>query len=174
MHQRSEPNSHQKGARMSEQPESNKKPNENPLEEWAAEASESLSGGETRMRESSADHVSGGQVSMFQSAARRVETSALHMEESAAALVRAGSVEADDSSIALATARRLTVSESNASILVGQEVQAEDVRVGLLLAARVEGSVRTLFSPRTALAFGMGIGAGFALLRQLFVLANRE
>jgi len=145
---------------------------ENPLEDYAAEMSEALDSNPVELNETSAGHVEGGQVWMKNSAARSVQASALHLEESAAAFVSAGSVDAHDSAIGVAVSKEASLVDLNNSIMVAQHVEAQNVRTFALLAGRVDGEVRTVFTPATALAAGAGFAVSLWLVRQLLSWLN--
>lgn len=144
-----------------------KQPNEqseNPLEDLAAELSESLPSQSVEVKNSSVDLVEGGQVHMLQSAARSVQASALSMEESAAGFVRAGSVDANDGAVGVLLAADAQLDDVTASLVAAKQVSANDVRAFAVLAGKVDGDVKSVLTPATALA----AGAGFALTLLVF------
>lgn len=145
---------------------------ENPLEDYAAEMSEALDGAPVELNETSAGHVEGGQVWMKNSAARSVQASALHLEESAAAFVSADSVDAHDSAIAVAVTKEAKLADLTNSIMVAQHVEAQNMRTFALFAGRVDGEVKTVLTPVTALAAGAGFAVALWLIRQLFSRLN--
>lgn len=155
---------------VSDQPNGN---GENPLEDLAARLSKSLGGKPVQMRNDSAERVEGGQVTMQQSAAKQVQASALQMEESAAGLVRAGSVDAHESALGAVVTETAHLHESNAAVLVGQTIQADSVRSVLVVAARVDGSVKPVLTPLSALAAGAGFAATLLLVGRLFGALRR-
>lgn len=155
---------------MSNQPENEKRqnPDENPLEDFAAEMSGSLPSQSVEVSSSSVDRVEGGQVRLHQSAARRLHANALHMEESAAVYVRTGSADIVEGAVAVATAGDLSLGDTSAGILVARTVHAADVQIGFLLAQKVDGNVRPVLTPTVAAAIGAGFAATFWLLGRLF------
>ncbi|MCB0045707.1 MAG: hypothetical protein H6642_17205 [Caldilineaceae bacterium] len=144
----------------------------NPLENFAAAASQELGEQPISLSETMVEHVAGGQVSLHQSGVRSLQASALRLEESGAGFVRAGTIDVHNSGIGVAVARRMTLQEANSSVVVAQEVQATDVRTLALFAARVSGNISTVFTPVTALLAGAGFGLITWLLRRAFQNPN--
>jgi len=136
----------------------------NPLEDFAAELSESLPSQSVEVKNSSVDLVEGGQVKMQQSAARSVQASALNMEESAAGFVRAGSVDAGDSAIGFVLAADAKLEDVTTSVVAAKRVSGHDIRAFAIFTAELDGDARSVLTPVTALA----AGAGFALMLLLF------
>ncbi|CAN5681521.1 hypothetical protein BH10CHL1_BH10CHL1_36040 [soil metagenome] len=141
---------------MTEQPHN---PDGNPLDDFADEFSGGWKGAPVEMNESATTRVEGGQVWMKQSAARSVQASALHLEESAAGVIQAGVVDARKSNIGVVIAREVKLERVNTPLLVAATVEAKELQTIALIAGRVQGNVKTVFTPLTALA----AGAGFAL-----------
>jgi hypothetical protein len=149
---------------MGERPEG---PSENPLEDLAAELSETLGSAPVDVENASTDDVRGGQVRMSQSAARTVVASALHMDESAAAVVRTSSLDAHDSSLGVVVARTAVLADVNSSLVVAQKLDAKDVRTVFLAGGDIRGEVRSVFTPLSAAALGAGFALAWWLLRSL-------
>jgi hypothetical protein len=144
-------------------------PHENPLDEYAAKASQELAGRATDVTNSSVARVESGQVSLRESFARSVESAATYMEDAAAGVVKTGSLEASNVSIGVAQADTLRADTVEAGLLAARQVEAGEIRAGLLVAAQVQGTVHTLLSPRT----GFAIGAGFAAMLVLLNIARK-
>ena len=149
---------------MSERPED---PEENPLDDLAAELSENLTEKAVEISDSAQTHVEGGQVQMKQSAARTVQASALHMDESAAGLIRSGSVDIVDSAVGAVVARTMHLQETTTSLVVAQTVEASDVRTFFLLTSGARGNLTATLTPQTALFAGAGFGLMLWLLKWL-------
>lgn len=149
---------------MSEQPNN---PDSNPLDDLADELSGSWKGAPVEMNEAAATHVEGGQVWMKQSAARSVQASALRMEESAAAFAQAGVVEAHESALGAAIAREMKLEKVNTPLLIAQRVEAKELQTVALIAGQVQGNVKTLLTPLTALAAGAGFAITLLAFRSL-------
>ena len=137
---------------------------ENPLEDLAAELSESLPGQSVEVKNSSVDLVEGGQVFLQQSAARTVRASALNMEESAAGFVRAGSVDISDGAIGVVLAADAKLDDVTTSLVAAKQINANNVRAFAIFAGKLDGDVQSVLTPATALA----AGAGFALTMLFF------
>jgi hypothetical protein len=95
-----------------------------------------------------------------------VQASALQMAESAAAFVRTGSLDAAESALGVVIAREATVKETTVPLLVAGQVKADQVRAVAVMAGRIDGTVKAVFTPVTAVL----AGASFALT--LFALAQ--
>jgi hypothetical protein len=52
-------------------------------------------------------------------------------------------------------------------LLIAQEVHAEELQTLALFAARVEGNVRTVFTPLAAFALGAGFAATLLVMRAM-------
>ena len=137
---------------------------ENPLEDLAAELSESLPSQPVEIKNSSVELVDGGQVQMQQSAARSVQASALNMEESAAGFVRAGSIDVSDSAIGVVLAADAKLDDVTTSVVAAKRVSARDIRAFAIFTAQLDGDAKSVLTPATALA----VGAGCALTLLLF------
>jgi hypothetical protein len=149
---------------MSEQPYN---PESNPLDDFADALSGEWKGAPVEMNETTATRVEGGQVWMKQSAARSVQASALRLEESAAAFVQAGVVEAHESALGVAVAREMKLEKVNSPLLVAQRVEAKELQTAVLIAGQVQGNVKTLLTPLTALAAGAGFAITLLAFRSL-------
>ena len=142
---------------------SEKSSDHNPLEEAAAD----LQQDRVDVQNSSARTVQGGHVSMTNSATRSVNAQALNMTNSAASFVRAKSLDMRESGAFIAVSQDATVHDGAVTVLASCEVQAKELRTGLLVASKVEGNVKTILTPLTALAIGAGFGLATLLLRSL-------
>jgi hypothetical protein len=106
---------------------------------------------------------------------------AIDVSQGAVGAVRADAVDIDTAAVGLAIAREVSVDaaivgqvlarEARADRVIAQGIVAQRVEISggaltlFLVAQRVEGSVRTLFDWRGALAFGAAFGVVAALLR---------
>jgi hypothetical protein len=139
----------------------------NPLEDFAAEMSEGLESTPVTITETSVNAVKGGQVTLHQSTARSVEASALHLDESGAVFARAGTIDVDHGAIGVALANQLSLQDTTASVAAARELKADSLRTVIILTTRVDGDVKTVFTPVTALAAGFGFAAGLWAMRRL-------
>ena len=131
-------------------------PHENPLDEYAAKASQELAGRVTDVTNSNVARVESGQVSLRESFARSVESAATYMEDAAAGVVKTGSLEASNVSIGVVQADTLRADTVEAGLLAANQVEGREIRAGRLGAAQVQGTVQTWLSLRTGFAIGAG------------------
>jgi hypothetical protein len=121
---------------------------------------------------SSTPHASGGrldtitaeQVQLVRSAVRSIEAEQARLEQAAAQRLRAGHATIERSAIGSATIGQATLQQSSVGIVVGRSVACDEARVGILVSPVVRGHVRTWLDIRSALAVGVGIALGRALL----------
>ncbi len=140
----------------------------NPLEEAAANLSADLGGERVEVKGSSVGGVLGGHVSMSDSAARSVRAQALNMSDSAAGFVRTKSLDMHDAAIGFAASEETTVQSGNIGFLATGRLKAEELCTWLVVAGKVEGNVKTTFSPLSALAMGAGFGLAVMIFRTIF------
>ena len=143
-------------------------PQNNPLEDVAAAASNYLQGEKISLTGSSTRRIDAGQVKMQASSAGRVQAHAVHMENSAAGMVRAGSLETHNSASVVTIAREVHLTESGTPVVIAGDVKAAQVRTVLLAAGKVHGNVQTVFTVWSALAAGFGLGAALLGLGKIF------
>ncbi|MBV7333869.1 hypothetical protein KFU94_37685 [Chloroflexi bacterium TSY] len=141
--------------------------NDNPLNEFASELSESLNSHPVDVDESAVDRIEGGQVRMKNSAARSVHASALHLDESAAGIIRTHTLDANESVMGFVTAQEVVVRDSTSSFVAANQVNIEESQAFAVFAFRLDGNVRTVFTLKTAVAAGAAFAAVFMLLTSL-------
>lgn len=141
--------------------------NENPLDELASQLSNALDSNSVSVNDFSADNIEGGQIQMDSSVARTVQGQAVHMEESAVGLLKADVVDISDGMVGFLNAREVSGESVSTIGLVAQDVQADDIFSVILLAGRVDGKVRAVFTPVTALAMGVGLGFAFFITKRI-------
>jgi hypothetical protein len=144
----------------------------NPLEDFAAEMSEGLGSTPVSVTETNVNSVTGGQVTLRQSAARSVHASALHLDESGAVLARAGTIDVQYGAVGVAVAKQISLQDTTASVVAARQVEADSLRTAIILTTRVNGDVKTVFTPVTALAAGFGFAAGLWALRRVATALN--
>lgn len=149
---------------MTERPSNSE---ENPLDDWATELSEMLDSAPINLNEKTTDSVQGGQVHMQQSSARTIDAHALRMEESAVGFVKAQSVDVDDSIVGMAVASEMSLQNVNSSILAAGDVDATEIRTVALFAQHVNGDVKTVVTPLTAILIGAGFGLAMFVLKRI-------
>jgi hypothetical protein len=148
--------------------------NENPLDEYAARASQQLSGQSAEVSHSSVERVESGQVSLRDSFAQHVQAAAIYMEDAAAGVLKAGSLEAKDAAIGAAFAESVQATTLHTGVLAGKTVEGREIRTGLLFAVNVRGDVYSALSPVAGLAIGAGFAVGYFLTRLAWKMAKRR
>jgi hypothetical protein len=81
--------------------------------------------------------------------------------------------ELTQSAVAVARLQRSTLKQSAAGIVVANGIACDEVRTGVLAAPVVRGEVHTWLDLRTAVAIGVGLALGKALLSLAGYLARR-
>jgi hypothetical protein len=61
----------------------------------------------------------------------------------------------------------MTLKEANTALLFAGHVQAKESRAFALIAGHLEGNVKAVFTPLTALAAGAGFGLALSLAKHL-------
>lgn len=123
------------------------------------------------MRNSAAQSVDADAIEMHNSAAQVVEADTLRMVNSAAAFARTETLAAEQSNLGLLRAADATIADSSVFALAADHIQAANLRAVWLVARQVEGDVKAVLTPASALALGTGLGAAIALVS---LLTNRR
>jgi len=92
----------------------------------------------------------------------KAEEARLHL--SAVRSLQAERAELNQSAVGIARLQRSTLKQSGAAIVVANRVACDEVRTGILAAPVVRGEVHTWLDLRTAVAIGVGMALGKALL----------
>ena len=148
--------------------------NDNPLDEYAARASEELGSRLTDVSNASVSHVESGQVSLRDSFAQSVRSSAAYLEDAAAGLVQAGSLEAKDAAMGIVMASEVHANTLNSGVAAARNMQGNEIHTGLLFAVNVRGDVHSTISPLVGLAIGAGFAATIIAARVIFAVAGRR
>ena len=148
--------------------EHNKQPGQNPLEDLADELSQALGDNQRELEETSAAQVQAGQVRMRDSAARTINAHALHSEDSALGFIRANMVEVSKSALGITVAQEAHLDESTNTVIIAKTANVKNSTSVLLIAGRIEGDVKSILTPVSALAIGAGIGVMVYLLKNIF------
>lgn len=91
----------------------------------------------------------------------------VHVERSAVRSVRAQQAAIERSAVAYAHVEQGTLRETNVAAVVGRSVACDEVRTAVLAAPVVRGEVHTWFDLRSAVAVGIGIVIGRAIIAGL-------
>jgi hypothetical protein len=95
------------------------------------------------------------------------------IERSAVRTVRASDANVTQSAVGVVSVERGTVRQSGVGIVVAKGVACDEVRTGILAAPVVRGEVHTWLDLRTAVAIGLGMALGKAMLGVIGHLARR-
>jgi hypothetical protein len=101
----------------------------------------------------------------------KAEEARLHL--SAVRSLQAERAELSQSAVGIARLQRSTLKQSAAAIVVANGVACDEVRTGILAAPVVRGEVHTWLDLRTAVAIGVGMALGKALLGLVAQLGKR-
>ncbi len=146
----------------------------NPLDEYAAQASEELGSRSTDVSNASVGHVESGQVSMRESFAQSVRSSAAYLEDAAAGIVQAGSLGAQDAAMGVVMAGEVRANTINSGVVAARELNGDEIHTGLLFAVNVRGDVHSTISPLVGLAIGAGFAATIVAARVVFAVVRHR
>ncbi len=146
----------------------------NPLDEYAAQASEELGSRSTDVNNASVGHVESGQVSMRESFAQSVRSSAVYLEDAAAGIVQAGSLEARDASMGIVMASDVHTGTLTSGVVAARNMQGDEIHTGLLFAVNVRGDVHSTISPLVGLAIGAGFAATIVAARVVVAVVRHR
>jgi hypothetical protein len=86
------------------------------------------------------------------------------LERAAVRRLHANDITVERSAIVVSHAERATLTSSSAVVVLGRSVACDETRVGILAAPVIRGEVHTLIDLRSAVAIGLGMALGRALL----------
>ena len=102
-----------------------------------------------------------------------VTTTRLTLDKSAVRSVDADEVEISKSAVAFAKFDHGTIRQGSAGVVVGRSIAMDEVRTGVLISPVVRGDVHTLIDMRSAVAIGVGMVLGKAMLAGARALVRR-
>ena len=76
--------------------------------------------------------------------------------------------------VGVVRAERATLSESNAAVMISRSLACDEVHAGILVSPVVRGEVHTLIDMRSAIAIGLGMALGRALIAGARGLGGRS
>lgn len=131
---------------------------------------------------SSQDDISGQRVEWFSAEEATVDRSAVGSLEARYADIdwsvvnhlAAEDAEIANSAVGIAAINRGTLRESTAGFIVGRSVACDEVRTLFLASPVVRGEVHTWLDMRSAVAVGVGIALGKALLAGVSAIIRSE
>jgi hypothetical protein len=97
----------------------------------------------------------------------------LTLDKSTVGSVRAEEIEISKSAVAYAGFESGTIRQAQVGIAVGRSVALDEVHTGILISPVVRGDVHTWLDMRSAVAIGVGMVLGKALLAGARALARR-
>ena len=119
------------------------------------------------------EELNGSQFHIDRSAVRSVHADIADIERSAIQRLQATDATITSSAIGSATFTHGTVSQSAVGIVAGRSVACDEVRTVILASPVVRGEVHTWLDLRSAVAIGVGIALGRALLVGAGALGRR-
>ena len=102
-----------------------------------------------------------------------VTTTRLSLDKSAVRSVHADEVDISKSAVGYAKFESGTIRQGSAGVVIGRSVAMDEVRTGVLISPVVRGEVHTLIDMRSAVAIGLGMVLGKALLAGVRALVRR-
>jgi hypothetical protein len=155
-------------------PEQPHEQNNNPLDDLADNLSSEYRARNVDVHNASVGEVRGGRISMTNSASRVIHANALDADNSAAVFVHADSLEMRECAAVAVACNSANLEKTTATLVLASEARVADATIGLLLAGRVEGNVKAVLTPLSALALGAGIGLTFTVLQQIIGRLRRS
>lgn len=119
------------------------------------------------------ERIAATEVTIDRSAVRVVEAERADLEQAAVQRLRAGEANFKQSAVGMASFERGTLRQSTAGVVVSRSVACDEVRTVVLASPVVRGEVHTLLDIRSAVAIGVGMVLGKALLAALGGLIRR-
>ena len=97
----------------------------------------------------------------------------LSLDKSAVRSVAADEMDISKSAVGVARFENGTLRQGSAGVVIGRSVAMDEVRTGVLISPVVRGDVHTLIDMRSAVAIGVGMVLGKALLAGARALVRR-
>ena len=117
-----------------------------------------------RAKDDGIEDLSGAQVHIDRSAVRSVNAGIADIERAAVQRLHATDASIAKSAVGSATFAHGTVTKSIVGVVAGRSVACDEVRTVILASPVVRGEVHTWLDLRAAVAIGVGIALGRALL----------
>ena len=119
------------------------------------------------------DDAAAHMMTIDRSAVGTVEAEQAQLEQAAVRRLRATQATIDHSAVFVARLDQATVNDSNVALLAARNVEAEKVHTMVLVSPVVKGEVHTLLDMRSAVAIGVGMALGSAVLAAVRAMARR-
>jgi hypothetical protein len=120
-----------------------------------------------------ASELTANHAEVTNSAIRFLDADQARLERAAVQRLRANQVDLSGGAIGFARFEQGTIRQSNAGVIVARSVACDEVRVGVLASPVVRGDVHTLLDLRSAVAIGVGMVLGKALIAGIRALGRR-
>lgn len=120
------------------------------------------------------DELSAEQVLVQRSAVRSIDADQARLERAAVQRLRAGHATIERSAMGSLAVDRGTMTQSTAGLVVARSVAVDESRVGVLISPVVRGEVHTWLDMRSAVAMGVGLVLGKALIAGGRALVRRK
>ena len=142
--------------------------------ELQSSAAKSIDADTVAMHSSVAQTIDAEAIEMHSSAAQRVDADTIRMVQSRAFSAHTETLAVEQSNLALLRATDATLADSAVFALVSDRVQAANVSTVWLIARQVEGEVKTVFDPRSAVLFGAALGGVLGLFTLVSGMLRRR
>jgi hypothetical protein len=119
------------------------------------------------------ERIAATEVTVDRSAVGRLEAERADLERAAVQRMQAEEATFTQSAIGIAQFERGTIRQSSAGVVVARSVACDEVHTMVLASPVVRGEVHTLLDLRSAVAVGVGIVLGKALLSLLGAVVRR-
>jgi hypothetical protein len=126
------------------------------------------------LQSSATGSIDADSVEMHASAALRIEADTVRMVQSRAFMARTETLAVEQSSVGVLRATEATLADSSVFALIGDRVQAANVNTLWLIANNVEGEVKAVIDPRSAVLLGATFGGVFGLLALISSVLRRR
>ena len=119
------------------------------------------------------DELSATHLHVERSAVRSLEADQAMLEKAAVQRLRSSQAELNQSSAMFVSFDQGTLRQSTAAVVVGKSVACDQVNTAVLISPVVRGEVHTWLDMRSAVAIGVGMVLGKALLAGARALVRR-
>lgn len=120
-----------------------------------------------------AAEVTANHAEVTNSAVRFLDADQARLERAAVQRLRANQVDVTGGALGFTRFEQGTIRQSNAGVIVARSVACDEVHVGILASPVVRGDVHTLVDLRSAVAIGVGMVLGKAVIAGVRALARR-
>lgn len=119
------------------------------------------------------DKLSATHMQVERSAVRFLEADQAMVDKAAIQRLKARQVELNQGAVGFAAFDQGTIRQSNVGVVVAKSVACDEVRTAVLVSPVVRGEVHTWLDMRSAVAIGVGLVLGKALIAGARAMARR-